>query len=231
MVKYCYICGKRMTKYQSFCEECEQQGVKRGITKCIDCKVFHFSDIPCPKCGKMKKSMSVAQERETKNKPSSLRNELNCIICGDDSNGKHFCRSCYKKYSNRSVDIRIINCSDIKILDEYGNLQYTCDDGRKVRSRAEHAIANWLFHNKIRFVYEMEVFYKENGANKILHPDFYLPDEDIYIEYNELKNKSYRDSKEYSSDIYSKIGKKVIVMSESDLENISACLKPKLGLH
>lgn len=53
---------------------------------------------------------------------------------------KTFLQKCYAKYKDRSVDIRITHCTETEILDEYGNLQYKCDDGRKVRSRAEKII-------------------------------------------------------------------------------------------
>ncbi|MCI9407656.1 MAG: hypothetical protein HFK06_04800 [Clostridia bacterium] len=154
--------------------------------------------------------------------------DLKCIICNQNSNGMHFCRDCYSKYRDRAVDIRITNCSETEILDDYGNLKYKCADGRKVRSRAEAMISDWLFNNKIRSVYEETIYY---DGEKTLHPDFYLPDYGLYIEYNELKNKSYLESKEYVKNIYNKIGLKVFVMTEKELQDISACLKPLLGIH
>ena len=157
--------------------------------------------------------------------------ELTCIICGEQSNGKHFCYNCYKEYKDRSVDIRITNCKDIQILDEYGNLTIECDDGRKVRSRAEALISNFLYNNKIRSVYEKTIYYKENGEDKTLHPDFYLPDFEVYIEYNEIKKKSYLKSKEYTKKIYEQLGFKVIIMDDKDLNSIAGCLKPKLEIN
>ena len=158
-------------------------------------------------------------------------NELTCIICNQPSNGRHFCLSCYHKYKDRAIDIRIANCSNTKILDQYGNLSIECDDGRKVRSRAEALISNFFYNNKIRSVYEKTVYYTENGVNKTIHPDFYLPDYDVYIEYNEIKKKSYLKSKEYTQKIYNQLGYKVIIMDEQDLNSIAGCLKPKLGIN
>ena len=158
---------------------------------------------------------------------------LTCIICGEQSNGKHFCIDCYRKYKDKSVDIRITNCRETKILDEYGNLAIECDDGRRVRSRAEALISNFLYNNKIRSVYEKTVYYTdpETGEDKTLHPDFYLPDYEIYIEYNEIKKKSYLKSKEYTKKIYDLLGFKVIIMDDQDLNSIANCLKPKLKLN
>ena len=163
-----------------------------------------------------------------KNAPAS---DITCIICGDPSNGKHFCLSCYRDYKDKSIDLRITNCKEIEILDKYGNLTIECDDGRKVRSRAEALISNFFYNNKIRSVYEKTIYYKENGEDKTLHPDFYLPDYEVYIEYNEITKKSYLKSKEYTQGIYDKLGLRVIIMDDKDLNSIAGCLKPKLGIN
>ena len=159
------------------------------------------------------------------------KSDLACIICGEPSNGKHFCLKCYHQFKDKSVDIRITNCKDIQILDQYGNLTIECDDGRKVRSRAEALISNFLYNNKIRSVYEKTIYYKENGEDKTLHPDFYLPDFEIYIEYNEIKKKSYLKSKEYTRKVYEQLNLNVIIMDDKDLNSIAGCLKPKLGIN
>lgn len=221
MGKTCAICGKPSGMYP-LCKDCFKLKDEGKVVKCEECGTWYLTDEGCPNC----KPVNIELPKMTSN-----ADELACIICGKPSNGKHFCKECYFKYKDRSIDIRIINCSGTQILDEYGNRKYTCDDGRKVRSRAELAIGNWLFNNKIRAVYEKEVYYEENGEAKTLHPDFYLPDQDYYIEYNELTNKPYVQSKEYTQKIYEKIGFKVIIMTDKDLENIAACLKPKLGIH
>lgn len=169
---------------------------------------------------------------ETKmNKQEEKENELSCIICGKNSYGKHFCLDCWNEYKDKSIDIRITNCKEIQILDQYGNLTIECDDGRKVRSRAEALISNFFYNNKIRSVYEKTIYYKDNNEDKTLHPDFYLPDYDMYIEYNEIKKKSYLKSKEYTLSIYKKLGYNVIIMDDKDLNSIAGCLKPKLGIN
>lgn len=168
---------------------------------------------------------------EKKKEAPEMTSDLTCIVCGEPSNGKHFCIGCYHKYKDRAIDIRITNCKEIKILDQYGNLTIECDDGRKVRSRAEALISNFFYNNKIRSVYEKTVYYKEDGEDKTLHPDFYLPDYDIYIEYNGIKKKSYLKSKGYTQKIYNQLGLNVIIMEDQDLNSIAGCLKPKLGIN
>lgn len=221
----CPICGKPTSVWygnarkDKLCREHAQQLKEGVIEQCPDCGQWHETGKPC-KC-----KSTVAKHSENAN-----TSELTCIICGEPSNGKHFCRSCYAKYKDRSVDIRITHCTETEILDEYGNLIYTCDDGRKVRSRAEAIICSWLYNNKIRIKYEEPVYYRdeESGETKALHPDFYLPDYELYIEYNELSNPKYLKSKEYTQKIYDKLGLKVLIMTDKDLQDVAACLKPRL---
>lgn len=213
MGKTCVICGKASGMYP-LCREHLQMKNDGKVVKCENCGTWHLVDELC-NCQK-----TTAIEKDSP--------DLKCIICGQPSNGFHFCRVCYAKYKDRSVDIRITNCCDTEILDEYGNLQYKCDDGRKVRSRAEVIISNFFFKEKVRAVYEETIYY---DGDKTLHPDFFLPDYDLYIEYNELTNKPYLKSKEYAQNIYKQLNKKVLIINDNDLRDIAACLKPKLGLH
>lgn len=181
------------------------------------------------KAGKLvldEKGNFVSTEKEESN-----QNELTCIICGQISNGYHFCKDCYKKYKDKSVDLRIKNCTETTILDEYGNRKYTCEDGRKVRSLQEKVISDFLFNNKIRAVYEKEVYYTENDEDKVLHPDFYLPDYDIYIEHYGMTGKKYEQMKEYKERIYKENNLKLVVTCPEDLSNIAAKLKPILKIN
>lgn len=220
MIKNCAICGKPSGMYP-LCKNHFKLKDEGKVKKCETCGTWYLTEEGCPNC----KTVTSTMPQET------TAPKLTCLICGEDSNGYHFCRSCYAKYKDRAVDIRITHCLDTEILDEYGNLTIKCDDGRKVRSRAEAMISNWLYKEKIRSVYEKTIYYTENEENKTLHPDFYLPDNDLYIEYNELTNKPYLKSKEYTKKIYESLGLKVFIMTEKDLQDIEACLKPLLGLH
>lgn len=215
----CPICGKPTSAWygnerkDKLCKEHAQQLKDRLIEFCENTQTWI-------------KTNQNQQEYKT-----NTDNEITCIICGKPSSGKHFCKDCYYKYKNRSVDLRITNCIETQILDEYGNLQYKCADGRKVRSRAEMIINDFLFNNKIRAVYEETIFYKEDNQDKTLHPDFFLPDFNTYLEYNELTKKSYLKSKDYAQKIYNSLSKKVIIMTDKDLMDIASFLKPKLNLN
>lgn len=217
----CPICGEATRVYMGNARKDRLCGKHADMLKVGDLVLggngkFVFKDPPIP-----------APKEET----VAVTSELACIICGEPSNGKHFCVKCYHEYKDKAIDIRITNCRETKILDQYGNLTIECDDGRKVRSRAEALISNFFYNNKIRSVYEKTIYYKENGEDKTLHPDFYLPDYDVYIEYNEIKKKSYLKSKAYTQKIYDQLGFKVIIMDDQDLNSIAGCLKPKLGIN
>ena len=227
----CPICGDPTNVYMGkarrdrLCRKHGMQANKGELVQCPDCNTWNNAGEDC----KCKKPATKAVVKELPKEPNS--SDLTCIICGENSNGKHFCYKCYTEYKDKSIDIRITNCKEIKVLDKYGNLTIECDDGRRVRSRAEALISNFLYNNKIRSVYERTIYYKENGEDKTLHPDFYLPDYDVYIEYNEITKKSYLKSKEYTRKIYDQLGFKVIIMDDSDLNSIAGCLKPKLGIN
>lgn len=222
----CPICGEPTSVYMGKARKdklCRKHGMMKNAGEITMNEEGLYTET---RTGKI---INTIKEKKIENKVSE--NELTCIICGEPSNSKHFCMPCYNKYKNKAIDIRITNCKEIKILDQYGNLTIECDDGRRVRSRAEALISNFFYNNKIRSVYEKTVYYEEDGEDKTLHPDFYLPDYDIYIEYNEIKKKSYLKNKEYTQKIYDRLGLKVIIMDDQDLNSIAGCLKPKLKIN
>ena len=172
--------------------------------------------------------------KKEKHRAEQLQQKISstrCLLCNEPSNAKHFCFSCYTKFKAHAIDIKIKNCTETEMLDEYGNKTIVCADGRKVRSRAEREISNFLYNNKIRYVYEKEFYYQKGNKTKTLHPDFYLPDYNLYIEYNELETEEYLKSKEYAMRIYKQNGLNVIIMTGKDIDNPSAFLIPKLNFY
>ncbi len=222
----CPICGEPTNVYMGkarkdgLCRKHGMQANKGEIFQCNDCGKWVEKDTICD-C-KKKEESNIAK----------CENELTCIICGEPSNGKHFCLKCWNKYKDKSIDIRIIHCKDIEILDAYGNLQYKCDDGRKVRSKSEKIISDFLFKYGIRTIYEKPVYYYPNENETItLHPDFYLPDYDCYIEHNGVDTKSYKANKTKTEEMYKSLNYKVIITTENDLVDIEAKLKPILRIN
>ena len=158
--------------------------------------------------------------------------DITCIICGEPSNGKHFCFKCYKEFKDHSVDIRITNCRDIEIIDRYGNKKIKTKDGRFVRSLSEKIILDYFFDHYIRVVYEKTIPYiNEKGENAELHPDFYLQDYDLYIEFNGLTNKTYLRKKDYVNKIYSSKGFKVEIIDSDDINDIECTIEQILERH
>lgn len=163
-----------------------------------------------------------------------------CILCGEETNNSSFlfCKDCYNQYKNKSIIIQIDNCKDITILGEnkHNNtidtgLIYTCKDGHKVRSKSEKIIDDYLFDHKIFHIYEKPYPISKN-KNEDLHPDFYLPEEDIYIEHWGYENKSnYEETKQYKLSCYKKNKTTVIGTNEEDTKDIETALTRKLNYY
>jgi superfamily I DNA/RNA helicase len=62
---------------------------------------------------------------------------------------------------------------------------YTSLNGTKVKSKSEQYIADWLFRHSIPFTYEPLLNVKDFD----FHPDFYIPDANLYLEH--VSNVSY----------------------------------------
>lgn len=62
---------------------------------------------------------------------------------------------------------------------------FTTLNGIKVRSKSEQFIADWLYRHSIRFEYEPKL----NVKDFTFHPDFYIPDANLYLEH--VSDKSY----------------------------------------
>lgn len=212
----CQVCGKGTRFNFPLCKDCNELKEQGKIVQCPDCGKWNEKDVICD-CKKSKEE----------SKPES---ELTCIICGENSNGKHFCFECWKKYHEKSIDIRITHCSNIQILDEYGNKTKKAKDGRFVRSLSEKVILDYFFDNYIRVVYEKSIPYtNEKGEEKELHPDFYLKDYDLYIEFNGLTNKTYLKMKNYVNKIYQEKGLKVEILESSDIDDIEKTMEKLLA--
>ena len=68
----CQICGKP-SGFFPLCKECNALKEKGKIIKCENCGKWHYANRPCPDCKK-----PTAEQTD----------ELTCIICGENSNGK-----------------------------------------------------------------------------------------------------------------------------------------------
>ena len=220
----CPVCGEATRVYMGNARKDRLCGkhadmLKAGdLMQCPDCQAWNNTGETCT-CKIPKKTVVNELPKE------ETKSELICLTCDNPSNGKHFCYDCYKKYKDRAIDIRISNCRDVQIIDEYGNKTKKTKDGRSVRSLSEKIIIDFFFDNYIRVVYEKTIpFVNEKGEDATLHPDFYLPDYDLYIEFNGLTNKNYLKKKNYAQKIYEEKGYNVIVLESNDIDDIEGTL-------
>ena len=89
--------------------------------------------------------------------------------------------------------------------------EHRTKDGHFVRSKSEVAIANFLFDNRICYQYERRIFL----GDQELHPDFFLPDHDVYIEhFGLLDNPNYKKYATKKADLYKEHNVQLIATDE-----------------
>jgi DNA helicase IV len=69
---------------------------------------------------------------------------------------------------------------------------FTTLDGTKVRSKSEQFIADWFYRHSIKYEYEPLL----NVKDFAFHPDFYIPEANLYIEHVSDKSYSTTDKEE-----------------------------------
>ena len=121
------------------------------------------------------------------------------------------------------------------------NKNYLTLDNKRVKSIAERDIANFFFSHNIEYEYEPKVDWIENSEeDKEYHPDFYLPDFDIYIEHwgldknNKVPNwfegenptEKYLENKKWKLEQFKKYDKTLV--ESWDFERKEKNLIPKL---
>ncbi|MGZ8536846.1 MAG: ATP-dependent helicase [Flavisolibacter sp.] len=89
------------------------------------------------------------------------------------------------------VDKIHLKKNDNKYLPKDGKY-FTTLDGTKVRSKSEQSIADWLYRHSIKYEYEPLLNVKDFD----FHPDFYIPDANLYIEHISDKSYSTRNKEE-----------------------------------
>ncbi|MDA3910628.1 MAG: UvrD-helicase domain-containing protein [Bacteroidales bacterium] len=102
-------------------------------------------------------------------------------------------KKCESKIYLLSVKRYLIDYMVDKIHEGSNNLHqkypngkfYTSLNGCIVRSKSEQYIADWLYRHNIKFEYEPSV----NFSDFSFHPDFYIPEANVYLEH--VSDKSY----------------------------------------
>jgi len=119
------------------------------------------------------------------------------------------------------------------------NKNYSTLNDISVKSISERDIGNFLFLHNIQFEYEPLVeWVDESEEDKEYHPDFYLPDYDVYIEHWGLNKENkvpdwftisteeYLELKEWKLEQFEKHNKNLV--ETWDYERLSEVLIPKL---
>lgn len=90
--------------------------------------------------------------------------------------------------------------------------------GETVRSKAEKVVADYLYQNQIEYVYEQTI---ELGRKKEkIKYDFYLTEQDVYIEYWGLGNvngevgEQYEERKAEKIELYDRFDLKLLVIKK-----------------
>lgn len=143
-----------------------------------------------------------------------------CVFCGRTTRSCkiNICDECLKKYEDRELLVKvgkIRTTIDVKeIIEKYNEFNiYRCIDGHKVKSEQERDVDNYLYNHKITHAYELEIDEK-------LHPDFYIPEYDIYIEYwSSYPKEQYFKESIYKLIKYKEMGLTVLGLYWYDIKN------------
>lgn len=101
---------------------------------------------------------------------------------------------------------------------------FRTEDGHFVRSKAEQAIDNWLYHKGIVHAYERRVPITEE-----VYCDFFIPiGQKIWIEFWGLEKSQYLKRKELKKKFYSANHKNLIELTDKDIENLDDIMPIKL---
>ena len=230
----CKICGKP-SGYYPLCPEHFKQKEQGKIVKCDECGEWHYVDQPCS-CRKQSQKSKPQKEsiiEDNIEEPAAVvvnqSNKYRCLVCGAESNGMLFCSECYGKYHKKKLLFSIQNCSIVTLLDESYEGIHRCADGHIVKSKSEAMIDDYLFRHHIAHAYE-RVVPIDNNPEHNLHPDFYLTEQDIYIEHwgFDETNAKYTQAKQYKIQKYKELGLTVICTTEKDTSNLEANLDRKI---
>ena len=118
--------------------------------------------------------------------------------------------------------------------------RYDTDWGFRVKSRGEQAVANALrFYTitygstgecqRINLLYEPLL--RIPDENRIVIPDFVIPEYGVIIEYAGVEDRNYRVGLILKTDAFKRLGIPIVVIGPGDLQDISRVLSQKLKFY
>jgi len=101
---------------------------------------------------------------------------------------------------------------------------YETPGGVRARSRAEYIIATKLEAAGIPFEYEPRLPYTDDdGHTRFIHPDFYLYEHDLYVEYWGRDDPEYVESRRFKEQVYERLAARrsvrVLHLEAGDVQN------------
>ncbi len=156
------------------------------------------------------------------------------------SNVRHWCQRCSLVVSVQEQDLSqhvfqrcyCDRCFDEVFLERRNfeaqvelNKTITARDGTLVQSKGERLIADWLTAHGITYRYDAKF---RIIAEFQIRPDFYLPEQDVYIEYWGLDSPQYKMSMYKKQMLYQQEGKRLISVYPKDLPILDALLRDKI---
>ena len=86
------------------------------------------------------------------------------------------------------------------------------------RSKGEEKIARFFEKEKIRYFYEYPLAVVDDGNTKLWHPDFFLPECGLILEYFGVNgDKSYDQRTRHKMEVYKRAGIEGIFLTEESL--------------
>ena len=209
---YCLICSYPCKEY-TYCYICSQALDLRKVLTCKDCNDYH---LPIHEC-------------RCKTKVAD-RNSL-CVACGTQSSGFWFCKSCFKKYSNKAVVVEFTNCTKSEVKEEGYKGKYPLKNGVITKSTHEQLVGNMLIDLGVDFDYERPIQFSANVKDD-LKPDFYLKEYDAYLEHLGIEDKpSYDRQTNYKFPKYKECGYTILCTKPRDLQDLRSRLLRLINHH
>lgn len=88
----------------------------------------------------------------------------------------------------------------------------------RLKSKGERQIAATLDEYQIRYIYEPNLRLNDHGKQKLLRPDFYLPDQDLIVEYfGRTGNNDYDQRTQKKLTLYQQNGIDILAIYPWDL--------------
>lgn len=233
----CPVCGKPSRSYMGNARKDKLCGKHADMLKAGEIS-------PDGKGGfidKTGKSLCITSQTDLPVEKPTIKAEegvCKCISCGKETKpGFLFCVSCFHRYKDKRLLIRIDKCSEITLLDESYEGDLKCKDGHIVKSEKERFIDDYLFDHAIAHSYESTL---PISLNKSIHPDFFLPKyhkpntnecDDVYLEYFGFgdDHASYTEQKKFKLEQYAKMKLTVICISKDETNDFNGTLDKKLA--